>query len=259
MSTVVKGRMLLFVPTYNEADNVCRLCCEIEELGLDADILFIDDNSPDGTGQILDDLAARAPRLRCVHRPAKLGIGSAHLQAIRWAYSQGYDVLLTMDADFTHTPAVIPEFIKQSPGFDVVVGSRFLLKESLPQWNLLRKTLTYGGHIATWFLLGMRLDATGAFRLYRLDRINAKCFDLVQSGGYAFFFESLYILWFNGVPVKEVPVVLPARTQGHSKMTIRDAVRSFRTLLSLCGRRYLGGASLRAPVASTDEITTTRA
>lgn len=252
---VIDQRILIFVPTYNEAENVASLFRQLQDLALGADILFIDDNSPDGTGRIIDELAAASPHVLCIHRAAKLGIGSAHLQAIRWAYDHAYDVLITMDCDFTHSPSAILDFFQSADAYDLVVGSRFLSQNSLPDWNLFRRTLTYGAHIATRLLLGMPLDATGAFRLYRLDRIHSHFFELIASGGYAFFFESLYILWLNGAAVKEIAVTLPARTQGHTKMTVRDALRSCQTLLHLCHRRYFRPSSLKlAPGSSENPV-----
>lgn len=232
-----RDRLLIFIPTYNEVDNVQAIYREICTLQLDTDFLFLDDNSPDGTGRIIDGMANDSPRVYAVHRPGKLGIGSAHRDGIQWAYDHGYKVLVTMDCDFTHQPQSIVRFLEQAADHDVVIGSRFMGKDSLPDWNLLRRVITHFGHFMTRLMLGMPLDATGAFRSYRLDRIPPGVFNLVQSRGYSFFFESLYICWLNGLSVKEIPVTLPARTQGHSKMTIRDAVQSFKILISLRRRR----------------------
>jgi dolichol-phosphate mannosyltransferase len=230
-------RLLIFIPTYNEAENVEAIYREICNLRLDAEFLFLDDNSPDGTGRIIDRIAQESPRVYVIHRAGKLGIGSAHQDGIRWAYDRGYKRLLTMDCDFTHQPQTILQFLECADNYHVVVGSRFIEKDSLPDWNLLRRALTYFGHYMTRLMLGMPLDATGAFRLYRLDRIPPALFDRVVSRGYSFFFESLYVCWLNGQQIKEIPVRLPARTQGHSKMAIRDAIHSFQMLVQLRRRR----------------------
>src|SRR4051812_31367649 len=153
-------RTLIFIPSYNERENVRPMCEQILALGLDADVLFMDDNSPDGTGEILDQLALVHPRVRVVHRPGKLGIGAAHLDGIAYAYDQGYEVLVTMDCDFTHSPADIPLFLQASQRADICVGSRFLEKHSLPGWSMLRKSLTVLGHSLTKRLLGISQDAT---------------------------------------------------------------------------------------------------
>ena len=193
-----ENRMLVFVPTYNEAENVAVLYQEIESLGLGCDFLFLDDNSPDGTGEIIDRLAEANPRVHAIHRPRKSGIGSAHAEGIQWAYDHGYVVLVTLDCDLTHPPDRIPDFLAEADSHHIVIGTRFMAENSLPGWNAYRKTLTYGGHYMTKLLLRMPLDATGAFRLYRLDLIPAGIFKLVTAKGYAFFFESLYLLWLNG-------------------------------------------------------------
>jgi dolichol-phosphate mannosyltransferase len=245
---VQPNKVLIFIPTYNESGNVERMCQELLSLPLQADLLFVDDNSPDGTGKILDCLAEEHPNLSVVHRPRKLGVGAAHLDGIRWAYQHGYETLVTMDCDFTHSPSDIPRLLEQFPGCDVVVGSRFLQKDSLPGWNLLRRMLTKIGHVLTRRLLGIRYDATGAFRVYRLSKISADLFHLVSARSYAFFFESLFVIHLNNFVIKEVPIVLPSRTYGSSKMSTLEAARSARHLVLLAlsnrlnpGRRRLVG------------------
>ena len=224
------SRTLVFIPTYNERENVGLLTERIRALGLDLDILFMDDNSPDGTGAILDALAQKNPGMTVLHRSGKLGIGSAHKEGIRWAYAHGYKTLVTMDCDFTHPPELIPEFLKNFDGADVVVGSRYMLKDSLEEWNLFRTVLTKAGHVMTTIFLRLPYDATGALRLYRLDTIPPQVFELPGSKGYSFLFESLFILNFNGFRIREVAIKLPARTYGHSKMKISDAWQSLRLL-----------------------------
>jgi dolichol-phosphate mannosyltransferase len=227
------AKTLIFIPTYNEAHNVENMCREIMALGLDADLLFCDDNSPDGTGAIIERLAIEFPRLRAMHREGKLGIGSAHQDGIRYAYEQGYETLLTMDCDFTHQPADVRRVLEASRGQPVTVASRYMRRNSLPNWNLLRRSLTHLGHFLTVNLLHLPQDATGALRAYRLDQIPREIFDLVRSGGYSFFFESLFVLHRNGFAIHEVPIALPARTYGHSKMTIKETLRSASRLMKL--------------------------
>ena len=219
-------KTLIFVPTYNERDNAPRMCAEIHALGLDADMLFVDDHSPDGTGALLDELKPRFPRLIVHHRAGKLGIGSAHFAAIEWAYDQAYEVMVTMDCDFTHSPSDIPALIAAAQNREVSVGSRWLRRNSLPGWNLFRRLMTSAGHWLTRSVLGLPQDASSAFRCYRLDRLPRPTFRLVKSRGYAFFFESLFILNRNRFAITEVPIVLPARTYGHSKMSGPAALRS---------------------------------
>jgi dolichol-phosphate mannosyltransferase len=234
-------KTLVFIPTYNERDNAENMARAILALGLDADLLFMDDASPDGTGEILDRLAQEQPRLRVLHRSGKLGIGSAHLDGIRWAYDRGYERLVTLDCDFTHAPADVLRLVECSKDYDVTAGSRYLRKNSLPGWNLMRKSLTGVGHFLTKNILGVDVDATGALRVYNLRRIPRETFDLVSARGYAFFFESMFILIRNGFSVGELAIALPARTYGSSKMTWREARRSAFRLL------WLRAESIKSP------------
>ena len=254
---------LLMVPTYNERDNVVTLCERLADLRVPLDILFIDDNSPDGTGAVLDELATRSGAMTILHRPGKLGVGTAHQTGIAWAYRHGYRVLITMDADFSHDPAYVPAFLAAAGDADVVVGSRHLQSNSLREWNLLRKTLTKVGYLLTRLLLGMPYDATGAFRLYRLDRIQPALFELVESQGYSFFFESLYQLHRHGYRIREIPIILPARTYGQSKMRLTDALHSTRRLMEIMARRRDARARGLHPLAvrvnNPDEETQTHA
>lgn len=219
-------KTLIFIPTYNERDNVDTMTEGLLGLELDADVLYMDDNSPDGTGEILDRIAAERSRLTVVHRSSKLGIGSAHLDGIRWAYDHGYDRLITMDCDFTHSPSDVVRLIEHSGEYDLTVGSRYMRENSLPGWNLMRKSLTGLGHLMTKHVLGLQFDSTGALRAYDLQRIPRELFDLVSARGYAFFYESMFMLVRNGFSVNEFPIALPARTYGHSKMTWRETWRS---------------------------------
>lgn len=233
-----KDKKLIFIPTYNEAQNVRIIYERIKALGLDTDILFLDDDSPDGTGKIIDGMIQADSRLSVIHRKGKLGIGSAHQDGIRWAYDRGYTTLITMDCDFSHSPEYIHDFIRLSSEADIVVGSRYMAQGSLDEWNLYRKFLTHIGHFLTNALLKMPYDATGAFRLYNLTKIPHGVFTLVKSTGYSFFFESLYILFLNNFSIKEFPIKLPTRTYGNSKMTLHGAARSLMHLIRICLRTW---------------------
>jgi dolichol-phosphate mannosyltransferase len=237
-------KTLIFIPTYNEVENVGRIFLEIKSLEMGADILFLDDNSPDGTGEVIDKLAQQNSNVYVIHRKKKLGIGSAHQEGIAWAYSKNYTTLITMDCDFTHSPSYIFNLIQSKEKADIVIGSRYLKKHSLASWNLFRKTLTHFGHFMTVTLLDMPYDASGAFRLYNLKNVNSKLFQLVKSPGYSFFFESLFILNYNKVKIFEIPIELPSRTYGTSKMTWKDAWNSLCFLLSLYKRKVFDKKSL---------------
>ncbi len=245
-------KQLIFIPTYNERENVGAMLEQLLALQLDADILFMDDASPDGTGALLDELAAKAGkagkagrRVRIVHRSGKNGIGSAHQEGIALAYAEGYDRLVTMDCDFTHSPEDIPRLLELCGPSDVVVGSRFLAEGSLPGWSLMRKGLTHLGHSVTRNVLGVTADATGAFRAYNLRSIPKGMFALVNEPGYAFFFRSMFVMQENGLRISEIPIVLSARTYGHSKMSMVEVGRSVRELGRLMTARAVNPAQFR--------------
>jgi dolichol-phosphate mannosyltransferase len=240
-----QNNTLIFIPTYNELENVEKIFKDIKALNLSADILFLDDNSPDGTGEVINAIAADNSNVFTIHRSGKLGIGSAHQDGIRWAYEHQYKILITMDCDFTHSPSYITDFIKLSDKASIVVGSRYLQKDSLSTWNLFRKFLTYLGHFLTVHMLNMPYDASGAFRLYNLEKIDKNLFGLILSKGYSFFFESLFILYHNKIGVVETPIELPSRTYGTSKMTYKDAWNSLMFLLDLCYRKLFNKKTLQ--------------
>lgn len=225
--------LLIAIPTYNECENVGPLARKIMAQNLPADILFVDDNSPDGTGKRLDEIASEFDQVTVIHREGKQGIGSAHKIAINYAYENGYDCLITMDSDFTHMPEDLPKFWANRDNADVTIGSRFIVKGSLPGWSLHRILMTIGGHILTRFSLGFNYDANGALRLYNLKRVPQEVFSLVQSNSYDFFLESLFILHLNKFTIQEVGIKLPARAFGSSKMEVKDALRSIRRCLRI--------------------------
>jgi len=225
--------ILVFIPTYNESKNVERLYRVIRELYHEVDILFLDDNSPDGTGQIVDSLTKNDSAIHVIHRASKMGIGSAHLEGIDFAYNNNYKTLITLDGDFSHDPRDFIKFLSVSDEYELVLGTRFIKKGSLDGWKLSRKALTHTGHFLTKTLLRMPYDASGGFRLYRLDRISPILFKLVKSNGYSFFPESLYVLFSNGIKVKEIPIKLPKRCYGDSKMTLRDVRNGVISLFSI--------------------------
>jgi dolichol-phosphate mannosyltransferase len=241
---MIQSKILIFIPTYNEVENVERIFREIKSFNLGTDILFLDDNSPDGTGKVIDGLIEKNSNTFVIHRTGKLGIGSAHQAGIKWAYERNYEILITMDCDFTHSPSYIINFIRHNDKADIVVGSRYMQKHSLATWNIFRKFLTKFGHFLTVNLLDMPYDASGAFRLYNLKNIDKNIFSLIQSNGYSFFFESLFILNFNQKKIFEIPIELPSRTYGTSKMTWKDAWKSFVFLSQLFYRKSFNKKSL---------------
>lgn len=229
------SRTLVFIPTYNERENV-RLIIEGLRFNLPGvPILFCDDNSPDGTADLLDALALEFGDITVHRRPSKLGIGSAHKFGIAAARRAGYDQLLTLDCDLTHQPSDVARMLRHGDA-DLVVGTRFARSGSLAHWNWIRSAITRAGHIATRHLLDMPFDATGALRRYRLDRLGTDWLDQVESNGYAFFFESMLVLHRGGAAIEEIPIDLPKRTYGSSKMSVIEVARSCRMLLWLTAR-----------------------
>ena len=236
-----QDKPLIFIPTYNEIRNIFRLYKHLKSLEIDLDLLFIDDCSPDGTGDALDSLAKNDNNLYVIHRKEKLGIGSAHKDGIAWAYAQGYKLLVTMDSDYSHSPDDIERFINLSKESDLIVGTRYIKYNSMGDLSLLRRFLSFSAHCMTRFFLRMPYDSTNAFRLYRLDRIKAHLFDQVVSNGYSFFFESLYIIHSKKISITETPIKLGGRTAGETKMSIYDAMISVKTLLIVTYKKYFKG------------------
>lgn len=230
-----EGRALVIVPTYNERENVRRIVRAILAQGERFDVLIVDDNSPDGTGRIADALAAENPRVHVLHRTAKQGIGKAYLAGFRWGLSRpGYDCLLEMDADFSHDPAHLPQFLVAVRDADLVLGSRYRQgRVTVVNWPILRLLLSYGGNIYARLVTGVRLeDGTGGFKCFRRRVLEAIPLDDVQSNGYAFQIEMSVRAAKKGFRILEIPIVFTDRTEGQSKMS----GRIFREAVVMCWR-----------------------
>lgn len=226
--------ILIFIPTYNEKDNVRVIVDLINNNHSYLDILFLDDNSPDGTGEILDIISQEKNNISVIHRKGqKKGIGSAHVEGIKFAYHKGYDYILTMDCDLSHSPEYFDSFFDKSESADLIVGTRFELNDSIKNWNLYRKLLTNLGHFASKFFLGLTYDTTGAFRLYNLNTLDKKFLDLITFHRYSFFFESLFIIHNNNYRIIEIPISLPSRVYGSSKQKFSDIFFGIKNLLSI--------------------------
>lgn len=230
---------LVIIPTYNERENIEPIVSQLAALQMDLTCVFVDDGSPDGTGPEVERVTEIYPWIRLIQRGVKNGIGGAHLAGLALAKAEGFKTIITMDCDLTHSPADIPALLSAAEHADVVVGSRYLRKGSLEGWNWRRKMLTRTAHLLTRVLLGIPYDCTGAFRVYRMDRIPAGVFDLVRSRSYPFFFESLFLLAVNGARIVEVPISLPPRTYGSSKMPADEPFRGIRQLVDVAVDRLL--------------------
>lgn len=230
------SHILIMIPTYNEVGNIPSLVdrlVAIRQKAGNADILFIDDNSPDGTGEWIDSYVKKYDFISVIHRSGKEGIGTAHQCGIDYAYKLKYTHLITMDGDFTHPPEVIPTLLHHSGDYDIVIGGRHAKKSSLEGWTAYRKLLTFTGHQFTLRLLHLPYDATSAFRVYRIDIIPLEAFKLVKSKSYSFFFESLCIMNENKFTIYDVPVILPPRAAGSSKLKLKDMIQCLMLVIKL--------------------------
>ena len=222
-------RALVVIPTYNEAPNLPGLLPQVLAQDPRIDVLVVDDNSQDGTGRIADELARANVRIHVLHREGKLGLGTAYLAGFRWGLERGYDYLLEMDADFSHDPAHLKEFLKAVEGADLVLGSRYLQgKVTVVNWPMGRLVLSYCANIYARRLTGLRIwDLTGGFKCFRRRVLEAINLDQVRSNGYAFQVEMSVRAWRKGFKLAEIPIVFVDRTEGQSKMNkaiVREAV-----------------------------------
>jgi dolichol-phosphate mannosyltransferase len=225
----VAERALVIIPTYNEASNIPQLVPQI--LGQDQciDILIVDDGSPDGTGRIADGLVEENGRVHVMHREKKLGLGTAYLAGFQWALERKYDLIFEMDADFSHDPKHLPEFLSAIQDTDLVLGSRYLEgRVTVVNWPMGRLVLSYGANIYARVVTGLKLwDATGGFKCFRRHVLEAIDLDRVHSNGYAFQIEMSLRAVKKGFKIKEIPIVFVDRTDGTSKMSgriVREAV-----------------------------------
>lgn len=222
-------RGLIIIPTYNERENIPRLVPMVLAQDPRLDILIIDDNSPDGTGQVADEIAAAEPRVHVMHRAGKLGLGTAYIAGFRWGLERGYDWLFEMDADFSHDPSHLPQFVEALGTYDLVLGSRYLEgRVTVVNWPIARLLLSYGANIYARRITGVPLwDATGGFKAFRRRVLEAIDLDRIESEGYSFQIEVNLRVWKRGFSIGEIPIVFVDRTTGESKMSkkiIREAV-----------------------------------
>jgi len=237
---------LVTVATYNEIDNLPRLVESIFQNAPEADILVIDDNSPDGTGRWCDQFAAEQPRLHCLHREGKLGLGTATIAGLRYAIDQGYTYALNMDADFSHPPERIPALIAgmdppDGEPVDVMIGSRYVSGGGAEGWPLPRRLMSRAVNTYARWLLGLTpRDCSGAFRCYRTALLQRLDFSAVRSRGYSFQEEILWHLKRLGARFGETPIVFIDRRHGQSKINSREAVAALTILARLGLKNHLG-------------------
>jgi dolichol-phosphate mannosyltransferase len=217
-------KVMVVIPTYNEADNLPTMIGELLALPLqDLKVLIVDDNSPDGTGKIADDLVRRYPdRVHVMHRPGKLGLGTAYVSGFGYALEQGADLVIQMDADFSHSPSYIPQLVEAIEGYDVVVGSRYVSGGSLDErWGWWRYLLSWWANsVYTRLILGLKVkDTTAGFKCWRRTTLEGIGLDRVRSNGYVFQVEMAFLTEKLGYRFVEVPIYFEDRRIGKSKMT----------------------------------------
>ncbi|MCD6499008.1 MAG: polyprenol monophosphomannose synthase [Deltaproteobacteria bacterium] len=212
---------LIIIPTYDERENLRAIASRIHEVVPEVHLLVVDDNSPDGTGEVADDLAAKDERIHVLHRPGKMGLGTAYVEGFRKGLAEGYDLLWEMDADFSHDPRYLPDMLAaMDNGADLAIGSRYVPGGGTENWGLRRKVLSKGGGVYARMVLGVPIkDLTSGFRCYRREVLERISLSEVRAEGYAFQIEMAYKTFKAGFRVEEVPILFVDRRVGKSKMS----------------------------------------
>lgn len=222
-------RAVVVIPTYNERENLPNIVPLVLEQDPRLEVLVIDDNSPDGTGELADALAAASPRVHVVHRSAKQGLGTAYRAGFRWAIEQGYDYVFEMDADFSHDPRHLPKFLAEIQDADLVIGSRYLNRRvTVINWPMSRLMLSYFANVYARWVTGLKLwDSTGGYKCYRRRVLEGINLEQVRSNGYSFQIETSFRAWKRGFRIKEITITFSDRNVGRSKMSgaiVQEAV-----------------------------------
>lgn len=235
------SRTLITIATYNERENLRALLEQIHTFLPASDILIIDDNSPDGTGELADELAMSDDRIQVLHRAGKQGLGTAFIAGFQYAEQSSYDYVITMDADFSHHPRYLPFLMNGMKSHDIMIGSRYVPDGGTRNWPISRKFLSRG--VNTLVRLLMRIparDCSGGFRCYRLAAVPMPLFAKLLSHGYSIQEEVLFRCWQNGCRIGETPIIFEERLTGNSKVNVREVVRSTGVLLYLGLNSFFG-------------------
>ena len=221
-------KILIIIPTYNELENLPRLLTEVLSKDNNIDMLFIDDNSPDGTAKFIENEQKNNNRIHLIKRQSKQGLGTAYIVGFKFALQRDYEVIFEMDADFSHDPNEIPRFLEEIKNSDVVLGSRYKNGVNVINWPMRRLLLSWFANIYTRVITGMPLhDATGGFKCFKREVLEAIDLNRVKSNGYAFQIEMNFKAWKKGFNIKEIPIIFVDRVKGSSKMSkkiVREAV-----------------------------------
>ena len=238
-------RALVIIPTYNERENIPQLVPAILGQGEHFDVLVVDDNSPDGTGEIADALASTQPRLHVIHRPGKAGLGTAYVAGFKLALEQGYEAVFEMDADFSHSPDDLPRLLAAVQQADVAIGSRWIPDGGTQNWSLLRKFISRGGSQYAKLILGVPMnDLTSGFKCFSSHVLARLDLDAIHSNGYAFQVEVNYFCHRLGYRIVEIPIMFVDRRVGHSKMSAGIVLEA----MAVCWKLRLAGT---VPLAAT--------
>lgn len=215
-------RALIIFPTYNEKDNIEKIVHAVLPMDPRISVLIVDDNSPDGTGKIADRLVAEIDRVNVLHREKKEGLGKAYIAGFKWAIERKYDYIFEMDADFSHGPEYLKDFLREIQNHDVVLGSRYISGVNVINWPMSRLLLSYYANAYTRIVTGLPLrDATGGYKCFRREVLEKINLDHVQASGYVFQIELSMRAWKKGFSIKEIPIVFVDRVAGASKMSKR--------------------------------------
>jgi len=213
-------RTLIIIPTYDEKDNVGPISQAVLSIVPEANILFVDDNSPDGTGRVIDNLSTQDNRIHCLHKEGKNGLGRAYISGFKWAIQNDYELVFEMDADFSHDPHELPRFIEAAKNADLVLGSRYVNGIRITNWPLRRLLLSKSAATYVRLVTGMPVtDPTGGFKCYRIEVLKSIDLDSVESNGYSFQVEMSHSAWMNGFRIAEIPITFVDRRAGYSKMS----------------------------------------
>jgi dolichol-phosphate mannosyltransferase len=214
------SKAVIIIPTYNEVENIEKLILEIFKFEPKIQILFIDDNSPDGSADLIRQLQQKYTNIHLLERPGKQGLGSAYIMGFRFALEKGYEYIFEMDADFSHNPREIPNFLKAIDKYDLVLGSRYIKGVNVVNWPLSRLLLSYFANMYTRIVTGIPVqDSTGGFKCFRRQVLESIGFDTIKSNGYAFQIEMNFKAWKKGFKVKEIPIIFVDRVFGESKLS----------------------------------------
>lgn len=221
-------KALVIIPTYNEKEGIEAIVRAVLDQKLGVDVLIVDDNSPDGTGDIIRNMQKTEPALHLIQRSGKLGLGTAYVAGFKYGMDNGYDAVFEMDADFSHDPLMLPRFLEKIKEYDFVLGSRYIDGISVVNWPLSRLMLSYFASYYTRWITGMPIkDPTGGFKCFRTATLKAIDLDKVRSNGYSFQIEMNFKAWKKGFKYIEIPIIFVDRRAGHSKMSkaiVREAV-----------------------------------